>query len=142
MLEHRVRRYFLKVVVVLIALGSAGAQNDSADQLLARAKSLYSSSGPTAALPLYEKALAAYQSQPNRHGEAITLGLIGNCYKRLGDHVKALDYLGRALKLKQELHDRLEEGKTLSNIGLVYWETGDYLGRALRLKQELHDRLE
>ncbi len=35
--------------------------------------------------PEYEKALAAYRAVDNRHGEAITLGLIGNCYKHLGD---------------------------------------------------------
>jgi CHAT domain-containing protein/tetratricopeptide (TPR) repeat protein len=34
--------------------------------------------------------------------------------------------LNSALAMKRELHARLEEGKTLSNIGLVYWEQGRY----------------
>jgi CHAT domain-containing protein/Tfp pilus assembly protein PilF len=141
-----VRQYLIQIVLVLLVLGSADAQNESADELLAQAKSLYSSSGPTVALPIYEKALAAYRAQPNPRGEAITLGLIGNCYKRLGDHTQALDYLGRALKMKQELHDRPEEGKTLSHIGLVYWETGDYpkaidhLTRSIAIAREISDR--
>jgi CHAT domain-containing protein/Tfp pilus assembly protein PilF len=141
-----VRQYLLQIVLVLLTLGSAGAQSESADELLAQAKSLYSSSGPTVALPIYEKALAVYQAQPNRRGEAITLGLIGNCYKRLGDHSRALNYLGRALKMKQELHDRPEEGKTLSHIGLVYWETGDYpkaidhLTHSIAIAREIGDR--
>ena len=142
-MRHRV----LQLVFIVLALGVASAQNPGSDDLLAQAKSLYSSSGPKAALPAYEKALAAYRSEGNRRGEAITLGLIGNCYKRLGDRARALDLLGQALKLKQELHDRLEEGKTISNIGLVYWEMGDYpkaidhftrsitIGRELRNQQ-------
>jgi len=151
MLELHVRIVLAYAALVLLAVAlPAAAQNDpAADELLARAKSLYSSAGPSAALPEYEKALAAYQTLENRHGEAITLGLIGNCYKHLGDRTRALDFLGRALKIKQELGDRLEEGKTISNIGLVYWEAGDYpkaidhFNRAIAIAREVHDgRLE
>lgn len=133
-------------VIVLAVVCPATAQNStSADQILARAKSIYSSTGPSAALPEYEKALAAYRALPDRHGEAVTLGLIGNCYKHLGDRTRALDFLNRALKMKQEMGDRLEEGKTLSNIGLVYWEASDYsqaidyFNRAIAIAQEIHD---
>jgi CHAT domain-containing protein/Tfp pilus assembly protein PilF len=142
-----VRPIFLHTALILVAVViPAAAQNGtSADELLARAKSVYSSTGPSAALPEYEKALAAYRTLENRHGEAITLGLIGNCYKHLGDRTRALDFLGRALKIKQELGDRLEEGKTISNIGLVYWEAGDYpkaidhFNRAIAIAREIHD---
>ena len=133
-------------VLVMVFSAATRAQNaTTADQLLEHAKSVYSSSGPSPALPEYEKALAAYRADQNRHGEAITLGLIGNCYKHLGDRNRALDFLGRALKMKQELGDRLEEGKTLSHIGLVYWEAGDYpkainhFKRAIAIAQEAHD---
>ena len=136
-------------LVVLVVALSAVAQNSTADELLAHAKSVYSSTGPSAALPEYEKALASYRALDNRHDEAITLGLIGNCYKHLGDRTRALDFLGRALKIKRELGDRLEEGKTISNIGLVYWEAGDYskaidhFNRAIAIAHEVHDgRLE
>ena len=143
----QVRPALAQIAVLVVALSAATtAQNATfADQLLAHAKSVYSSSGPSPALPEYEKALAAYRADQNRHGEAITLGLIGNCYKHLGDRKRALDFLGRALKMKQELGDRLEAGKTLSHIGLVYWEAGDYpkainhFHRAIGIAQEVHD---
>jgi len=132
-------------VILWVALPTTAQNGTSADELLAHAKGVYSSTGPSAALPEYEKTLAAYQELKNRHGEAITLGLIGNCYKHLGDRTRALDFLGRALKIKQELGDRLEEGKTISNIGLVYWEAGDYpkaidhFNRAIAIAREVHD---
>jgi tetratricopeptide (TPR) repeat protein len=133
------------LVLLAVALSAAAQKGTTADELLAHAKSVYSSTGPSAALPEYETALAAYRALDNRHGEAITLGLIGNCYKHLGDRTRALDFLGRALKIKQELGDRLEEGKTISNIGLVYWEAGDYskaidhFNRAIAIAREVHD---
>lgn len=141
------RLAFAQLAVLAVALSlAATAQNAAtADQLLAHAKSVYSSSGPSPALPEYQKALAAYRSEHNRHGEAVTLGLIGNCYKHLGDRGQALDFLGRALTMKRALGDRLEEGKTLSNIGLVYWEAGDYpraiahFDRAITIAREVHN---
>ncbi len=147
MLKLHARSVFAQTALLVLAVVlAAAAQNGlTADELLAHAKTIYSSSGPSVALPEYEKALAAYRGADNRHGEAITLGLIGNCYKHLGDRSRALDFLGRALKMKQELGDRLEEGKTISNIGLVYWEAGDYpkaidhFNRAIAIAREVHD---
>lgn len=151
MLKVHVRPQFVRsaLVVFVFVLPAVAQQPSSADELLAHAKSVYSSSGSSAALPEYEKALAKYREVADRHGEAITLGLIGNCYKHLGDRTRALDFLDRALQMKQELGDRLEEGKTISNIGLVYWEAGDYpkaiddFNRAIAIAREEHDeRLE
>ncbi|MFS8085625.1 MAG: tetratricopeptide repeat protein, partial [Acidobacteriota bacterium] len=104
----------------------ASAKIEKAAEVLARARQLYSEEGARAALPEFEKALALFRRDADRKGEAITIGLIGNCYKRLKDYPKALDYLQRALVMKRELGDRLEEGKTLNNIGLFYWETSEY----------------
>jgi tetratricopeptide (TPR) repeat protein len=121
------------------------AQDGSLDLALAQAKTIYSQQGPRAALPEYEKVLTGYRSAGNRQGEAITLGLIGNCYKRLGDYSKALTFLNSALQLKRELHDRLEEGKTLSHLGLVYWEQGEYpkaieeFDQSISIARELKD---
>ena len=132
-------------LALTFAVPAIAQQSANADELLAHAKSIYSSAGSSAALPEYEKALSAYRALADRHGEAITLGLIGNCYKHLGDRTRALDFLDRALKIKQELGDRLEEGKTLSNIGLIYWEAGDYtkaidhFNRAIAIAREVHD---
>jgi CHAT domain-containing protein/Tfp pilus assembly protein PilF len=114
------------LVAAIVMAGSLMAQDASIDEALAQAKVIYSQQGPRAALPEYEKVLAGYRNAGNRHGEAITLGLLGNCYKRLGDYPKALGLLNSALTLKRELHDRPEEGKTLSHLGLVYWEQGEY----------------
>ena len=140
---------YAPVIVLILALSAAAQSGPTADELLAHAKSVYSSAGSSAAIPEYEKALAAYRALENRHGEAITLGLMGNCYKHLGDRARALEFLDRALKMKQELGDRAEEGRTISNIGLVYWEAGDYpkaiddFNRAIAIAREVHDeRLE
>jgi tetratricopeptide (TPR) repeat protein len=95
-------------------------QQEKPDEVLARARRIYSEDGPKPALPLFERALALYQAAGDRRGEAITIGLIGNCYKKFGDFPKALDFLNRALAMKRKLGDRLEEGKTLSHLGLLY----------------------
>ena len=102
------------------------AQGVSPDEALAHARATYSQQGAQAALPEFEGALEAFRKNGDRHGEAVVVGLIGNCYKKLGDYPRALRLLNEALQKKRELHDRLEEGKTLSNLGLVYWEKADY----------------
>jgi len=70
---------------------------------LAHAKNVYAQQGPKAALPEYESLLAGYREVGDRRGEAITVGLIGNCYKHLGDYPKALELLKTALQIKREL---------------------------------------
>jgi len=118
---------------------------EKADELLAKARQLYTEQGPREALPEFERALALYRESGDQRGEAITLGLIGNCYKRFADYPKALDYLNRALALKRKLGEQLEEGKTLSHLGLVYWEMGDYpsaierFTRSIAIGRELGD---
>lgn len=125
---------------------TASPATPKATETLAHARQLYSEEGARLALPEFEKALTLFRSEGDRKGEAITIGLIGNCHKRLGDFPKALAYLQRALALKRELGDRLEEGKTLNNIGLFYWETSEYaralepLNSALTIANELDDR--
>jgi len=118
---------------------------ETGDEALARARALYTSGGPTAALTAYHEALALYRDSGNELGEAITLGLIGNCHKRLGNYDQALDLLGRALTKKRQLGNRLEEGKTLTHLGLVYWELADYdtatelLEQAIDIGEEIED---
>jgi CHAT domain-containing protein/Tfp pilus assembly protein PilF len=129
-----------------LAPAPQSVQQEKPDDVLARARQIYNEEGPRQALPVYERALALYQAAGDRRGEAITIGLIGNCYKKFGELDKALDYLNRALAMKRELGDRLEEAKTLSNIGLVYWDKGefppaiDHLTRAIAISRELGDR--
>jgi CHAT domain-containing protein/tetratricopeptide (TPR) repeat protein len=145
----RVGTKVVRLAVILTLLASASAlhaQAVSPDELLAKARQTYTEQGASAALPQFQAALDAYQRAHDRRGEAITLGLLGNCYKRLGDHKKALQLLQQALAMKRELGDRLEEGKTLSHLGLLYWEMGDYpqaiksLTLSLQLARELQDR--
>lgn len=117
----------------------------NANDVLAHARELYSTEGPKVALPEFEKALALFRKDNDMKGEAITLGLIGNCYKKFGDFPKAEDYLQRALAMKREVGDRLEEGKTLSHLGLLHWEMSDYpnatkyLTAAIAIGAELKD---
>src|SRR5438132_2874215 len=87
---------------------------------------MYSEEGARVALPEFEKALALFRHESDRKGEAITIGLIGNCYKRLKDYTKALEYLQRALVMKRELGDHSLEAGAHNNLGLVYDELGNY----------------
>jgi CHAT domain-containing protein/Flp pilus assembly protein TadD len=127
--------------------GSPLAKTEKAGEVLAHARRLYSEEGARAALPEFEKALALFRKEGDRNGEAITIGLIGNCYKKFGEHAKALEYLQRALAMKRELGDRVEEGKTLSHLGLLYWEMGQYpqaiehFNKAIAIGHELGDRI-
>lgn len=109
----------------LATLPGTAAPAPAADPL-ARARAVYESEGPAAALPLFEQALAACRKSGDRHCEAIALGLVGNCHKRLGDLDAALAELRQALALKRALGDRLEEGKGLSHLGLLLWERAEY----------------
>ncbi|MFN2530743.1 MAG: CHAT domain-containing protein [Pyrinomonadaceae bacterium] len=135
------KRYVLMVLLLCVSCLDVPAQtptsskNPTATEALESAKKIYSEDGPAKALPEYERALALFQKEGDRKGEAITIGLMGNAYKNLGQPVKALDFMQRALAMKRELGDRLEEGKTLSNIGLFYWHTSDYTKAIIYLNQ-------
>lgn len=129
------------------SVSSTPAKTEKAGDVLAHARQMYSEEGARAALPEFEKALALFRKEGDRKGEAIMTGLIGNCYKKFGEHQKALDYLQRALTMKRELGDRLEEGKTLSHLGLLYWEMSRYpqaiehFNKAIAIGHELGDRI-
>lgn len=121
--------------------------SEKADDVLARARKLYSEQGPRVALPEFERALELYRTAGDRRGEAIAIGLIGNCHKRLGDPARAEEHLQRALMMKREIGDRAEEGKTLSHLGLLYWEKGEYpkaidvYQKAIAIGAELNDQI-
>jgi CHAT domain-containing protein/Flp pilus assembly protein TadD len=128
-------------------LSSTSAKTQTAGDVLAHAKQIYSEEGARLALPGFEKALAMFRQDGDKKGEAITIGLIGNCYKKFGEYQKALDYLQRALAMKRELGDRVEEGKTLSHLGLLYWEMSQYpqaiehFNKAIATGHELGERI-
>jgi CHAT domain-containing protein/Tfp pilus assembly protein PilF len=143
-------QYTVWVPVISLALVLApgilaAKESGRADELLAQARELYVQEGPAQALPVYERALDLFRQEQDLLGEAITLGLIGNCHKRLGDYERAGELLERALALKRQLGDRLEAGKTLSHLGLLSWELAEYdtaiqyFEQAIAIGQELGD---
>jgi tetratricopeptide (TPR) repeat protein len=129
------------------AANNSATQPLKASEVLLHARELYANEGARAARPEFEKALALFRKEGDRKGEAITLGLIGNCYKRFGEFPKALDYLQRALSLKQQIGDRGEEGKTLSHLGLLYRDMSqypraiEYFKKAIAVGSQLKDRI-
>src|SRR5215813_3895522 len=125
----------------------SGSPAEKAADVLANSQRLYRQTGPKEALPEFERALALFQKDSDKKNEAITIGFIGNCYKRFGDFPKAEEFLQRALSMKRALGDRLEEGRTLSHLGLLHWQMGeykkalDYYEQAIAIGQRLGDRV-
>ena len=120
-----------KLVSCLALLASAcRAQNSplqsTTEELLAKGKQLYTQEGPKAALPPFEEALKQFRSNHDRHGEAVALGYIANCQRKLGNLDEALEFAERALRMKEELGDRGEQGNTHNQLGLIQWERADY----------------
>ena len=96
------------------------------DELIAKARQAYTQQGARAALPEFEHILAIFRESKDHRREAITLGYMGNCYRRLGNLPQALDFVQRAMAIKQELGDKLEIGKSHNQFGLIYWDMADY----------------
>jgi tetratricopeptide (TPR) repeat protein len=123
------------------------AQQAQAQQVLERGRDVYKTEGARAALPIFQQALDLFRQSKDRRGEGVTLGLMGNCYKRFGEHARALDLLNQALSLKRTTGDRLEEARTLSHLGLLFWDMSqyskavDHLERSVSLARELGDRV-
>jgi len=113
-------------VVLLACVASGQNKPPSAQDLIAKGKELYTKEGPNAALPEFEEALRIFQAGKDRHGEAVTLGYIANCYRKLENLDKAVEFAQQALHMKEELGDRDEIGTTHNQLGLIYWERADY----------------
>jgi CHAT domain-containing protein/Tfp pilus assembly protein PilF len=124
------------MTLLACALAAQNAQ-PSAQDLLAKAKQIYTQDGPKAALPQFEEALKIFRTSKDRHGEAVTLGYIANCHRKLEDLNKALEFAQQALHMKEELGDRDETGKTHNQLGLIYWERADYPGAIQHLRQAI-----
>jgi hypothetical protein len=85
------KKYFWLLLVVPKAAASQGAVPPAPDDLLAQAGQTYTQDGPLAALPKLEEVLALYRKTVYQRKEAVTLGYIANCHRRLGNLQKALD---------------------------------------------------
>ena len=119
----------IQLFVLLIALMGAAQEKPapfSPDELIAQARQTYTQQGPKAALPEFERILPVFRESKDRRHEAITLGYMGNCYRKLGDLPRALDFVQRAMEIKQELGDKPEIGKSHNQFGLIYWDMADY----------------
>jgi len=92
-------------VVLLACISSGQNKPPSAQDLIAKGKNLYTQDGPKAALPEFEEALKMFQTTKDRRGEAITLGYIANCYRKLENLDKAVEFAQQALHMKEDLGD-------------------------------------
>lgn len=127
-------------------MAAAQSGTPSAEDLLSRGKQLYTQDGPKAALPELESALEQFRAKNDLHGEAVALGYIANCYRKLENLDKALEIAQQALQIKESLGDADEIGKTHNQLGLIYWQRADYppalrhLQKAIEIAASISDQ--
>lgn len=125
------------LLVCALSAQSTQPVAQSAQELLTKGRQEYTQNGPKAALPEFEDALKMFRASHDRNGEAVTLGYIANCHRKLENLDKALDFATQALQMKEELGDRDEIGKTHNQLGLIYWERADYAAAITHLQQAI-----
>jgi CHAT domain-containing protein len=129
----------------LIASQLLHAQEERMDQRLAEAEQVYRRDGPATALPEFERLLQVFKASGETRNVALAQGYIGECHWRLSNFDQAREYLDKALLLKRELGDRLQQGKTLNVIGLLELDLGNFeqaaerFDEATAIAQELGD---
>jgi len=134
------------LVALVAGLWSQDSTPTNAQELLTRGKQLYTQEGPKPALDQFEEALKIFRSNRDQHSEAITLGYIANCQRKLGNLDQALQFANQALQMKKDLGDRNEEGNTHNQLGLIYWEQSDYgsatrhLEKAIEIASAVNDK--
>src|SRR5438552_3930564 len=119
------------------ALSQTATPSTPAQELLTKGKQLYTQEGPKAALPQFEEAIKMFRSNNDRHGEAVALGYIANCHRKMENLDKALEFAQQALRMKEELGDSGEIGNTQNQLGLIYWELADYPAAIQHLEQAI-----
>jgi len=138
---HAIAKCLLGLSCLFLLAGTSWPQSVTsqtpAQELLAKGKQVYTQEGPRAALPQFEEALKVFRSSDDRHNEAVTLGLIANCQRKLGNLDEALEYAQQALRMKEGLGERAEVGKTQNQLGLIYWERADYSPALQHLQQAI-----
>ena len=72
------------VLLAWATLSQSATPPTSSQELLEKGKQLYTQDGPKAALPQFEEALKIFRSDGDRHREAVTLGYIANCHRKIG----------------------------------------------------------
>ena len=124
-------------ITLLACTCAAQLGQPSAQDLLVKGRQIYLQEGPKQALPQLEEALSLFRAQNDRHGEAVALGYIATCYRRLENLNQALDFAQQALRLKEELGDHGEIGNTHNQLGLIYWERAEYPAAIQHLNQAI-----
>jgi CHAT domain-containing protein/lipoprotein NlpI len=124
--------YKLASIAILLLFATAGIAQTGApaasdgDELIAQARQTYTQKGAKEALPQFEQVLARFREAKDRKREAIVLGYIGNCYRRLGDLPRALNFVQQGMDIKQSLAAQLEIGRSHNQFGLIYWDMAAY----------------
>jgi len=72
-----------------------------------------------------QPALEVARTLGDRHGEAQTLGNLGNVYQLQGRWEEAIANYEESLRIKRKLGDRQGEGAALNNLGLLYAQQGE-----------------
>ena len=125
------------ILLTCTAVSQNATPSTPAQKLLTKGKQLYIQEGPKAALPQFEEAIKIFRLSNDRHGEAVALGYVANCHRKLENLDKALEFAQRALRMKEELGDRGEIGNTQNQLGLIYWELADYPAAVQHLEQAI-----
>ncbi len=86
------------------------------------------------------------RNKTDKRGISVSLINIGTSYSNLADHSKALQYYYKALKMTEELKDKMLAAATLGQIANVYFKEGSiekalgfYFG-ALKIYEELRNK--
>jgi CHAT domain-containing protein/Tfp pilus assembly protein PilF len=131
------RKYFWLFFLAAEVAASQSAVPPTLDDRLAQARQIYTQDGPLAALPELEELLNLYRKAGNQSKEAVTLGYIANCHRRLGNLQKALQTARTSLAMKEKYGDQSEIGKSHNQIGLIYWELADYPSAVSEFQQAI-----
>lgn len=124
---RRVRPCWSALAILLLALipgpgGTAGEGGMSLEE----AEALYRGQGPETALSAFETLAGTFRQSGDSAKLGQALRFLGELHWRMGDYVRAGDYLDEALTLARDTGDRVLEVKVLNVMGLRHWDLGEF----------------
>ncbi|NET48443.1 MAG: CHAT domain-containing protein [Merismopedia sp. SIO2A8] len=105
--------------------GTPDAAHDAAHQLLERGRRLIDASQRQEAIAPIQAALALYQENGDRQGEADALLLLGEIYTTLSDYEAAIAVLQPRLAIARQANDLADQSYVLGFLTQVYRLMGD-----------------
>lgn len=84
-----------------------------------------------------QKANTLYKQIADRHGQAITIDILGGLAWAQGDYEKAIEHHAHAAQLFHNMGNPFNEAMALNNLGSAYWGTGAYLQAEETLQKSL-----